>query len=518
MSLPLKGNIKETSLIKLLVHLNREQKTGTLVLVTPNFTKKIFLQNGDAVFASSSYEDDRLGEMLIKAGKITVEQYDRSVEILKATKKRQGAILVELGYLTPKDLFWGVKYQVKEIIQSMFLIEDAAYEFIEGELPQQEVITLKMSMGNLIYAGVNQIVNWTRIRREMPHTDSVLALSSDPLTLFQDIELTPQDKKILSLINGRSTIKQVIDSSWMGSFDALKILYVLWSIGMIEEKKPGGQEAREGAEKSEESMPLNEILRPLTEEEEDLLKKVDLIHAKLATTRFDDLLEVNAKTSVETIKKNYYRLAKEFHPDRYFSSADPEVKGKLTQIFNTLTKAYETLKDPVKRKEYYASLSTAAGPAASARAADHKPAPAAKPAAQKPAAAAPRQPPAAKAAPASAEAEEQFKKGVAEFKKGNFQGAADSFTAATTAAPKNASYWSYLSLAYSKLPGRIKDAEEALLTALKVEPFNADFHANLGLIYIRANQMKKARASFEKALKIDPKNEKAKKGLEQVKG
>jgi len=124
---------------------------------------------------------------------------------------------------------------VNEIIQGMFLLEDAQYEFKEGDIPAQEVISLKMSMGNLIYAGINRITNWTRIRNEMPDTDSVLKLSEDPLNLFQDIELSQQDKKILSLIDGGKTIKEIIDNSWMGSFEALKILYVLWSIGMIEQ-------------------------------------------------------------------------------------------------------------------------------------------------------------------------------------------------------------------------------------------------------------------------------------------
>jgi hypothetical protein len=119
------GNIKDFSLSNVLAYLNRNRKTGTLIIKTPVFTKKIYLIKGDAIFASSTYEDDRLGEMLIKAGKITMEQYDASVEILKKTGKRQGAILIELGYLTPKDLFWGVKYQVKEIIYSLFQLEDA---------------------------------------------------------------------------------------------------------------------------------------------------------------------------------------------------------------------------------------------------------------------------------------------------------------------------------------------------------------------------------------------------------
>jgi hypothetical protein len=93
MEIQLKGNTKDISLIKILVYLNRKRETGTLSLKTPAFTKKIYINLGDAIFASSTYEDDRLGEMLLKAGKITVEQYDQSVELLKSSNKRQGAIL-----------------------------------------------------------------------------------------------------------------------------------------------------------------------------------------------------------------------------------------------------------------------------------------------------------------------------------------------------------------------------------------------------------------------------------------
>jgi Flp pilus assembly protein TadD len=488
MELPLSGNIKDISLVKILVFLNRNRKTGTLAVTTPSVTKKIYFDEGDVIFASSTYEDDRLGEMLLKAGKITVEQYDKSVEILKATRnKRQGAILVELGYLTPKDLFWGVKFQVKEIIYSMFLVEDGTYEFFEGELPTQEVITLKMSIGNLIYTGVNKIVNWTRIRNEMPHIDSAMKLSEDPLSLFQNIELSQQDRKILSLIDGKRTIREVIDSSWMGSFDALKVLYVLWAIGMIE--AGDGREADAGTEESdaagtEETEALSDILKPLSVEEATLLKKVDGIYERLGSMTMAELLEVTVESDSETIKKNYYRLAKEFHPDRYFNSTDPSVKMKLTAIFDTLTEAYSTLKDERLRREYFAS------PAApTKKEADNK----------------------------AERASEQFREGVADFKKGNFWGAIDRFKWAAKLEPENANYWSYLSLACSKVPGRIKEAEEALLTALKLEPFNADFHSHLGLVYMKAGLKKRANASFQKALKIDPKNEKARKGLEQTK-
>ncbi len=490
MELPLNGNITETSLVRILVCLNRKRKTGTLSLVTPQWTKKMYVHFGDVVFASSTYEDDRLGEMLLKAGKISVEQYDRSVEVLKTSGRRQGAILVELGYLTPKDLFWGVKYQVKEIIQSMFLAEDASYVFDEGDIPPQEVITLKMSMGNLIYEAVQRIDNWTRIRNEMPDTSSVLRLSNDPLSLFQDIELSSQDKKILSLIDGTKTIKEVIESSWMGSFEALKILYVLWSLGIVEPAPaPAKGEGETETEEPEMHMSLDDILQPHPDEDEVLKKNIVTVYGRIDSLSPSDLLEIDEDSDSEAVKKNYYRLAKEFHPDRYFTVRDDSVKAKLTAVFDAITKAYTLLKDDRNRTAYFRSRAVAG---------------------KKPAAAGPE------AGETPARAEDLLRRGIEEFKRGNYWGAADDFRWAAKITPEGGIYWNYLSLALSKIPGRLKDAEEALQTAISLEPLNVDFRANLGLIYLKAGMKKRAAGCFDRALAIDPKNEKAIKGMQQA--
>jgi tetratricopeptide (TPR) repeat protein len=478
MGMPLKGNTSEISLPKILAFLNRHRKTGTLLLRTPAFTKKVYLLKGDAIFASSTYEDDRLGEMLVKAGKITMEQYDESVRLLKKkTGKRQGAILVELGYITPKDLFWGVKYQVREIIYSMFLIEGADYEFIEGEIPENEVITLKLSMGNLIYDGVKRIDNLTRIRSELPGTDAVLGLSSDPVSLFQDVELAPQDRKLLSAIDGVKTVKEVIHSAWISSFEGMKVLYVLWSIGVIEEKKKAVQKAEE----IEETVSLEEILQPVSEDESAFLKKVDDLHSNLKRLTPHQLLDLDESSDEETVKKNYYRLTRDFHPDRYFSAADPSVKDKLTSIFDALTNAYAT-------------LAGAKRPADSVSAADGQ----------------------EKQIPSAGNGEKKFKQGVHEFRKGNFAGAVEFFRGATESDPKKPKYWSYLSLSLTKIPHGVKDAENALLEAIRLEPGNADHYANLGLIHLRQGMKEKASEQFSKALKLDPRNTKAKKGLEKT--
>ncbi len=473
MEIPLKGNFKDFSPPKIFVYLNRNRKTGTLIVTTPTFTKKVYLDKGDAIFASSTCEDDRLGEMLIKMGKISLEQFEESVKVLQQTKeKRQGAILVELGYLTPKDLFLSVKYQVKEIICGLFLLEDAEYEFIEAEIPANEVITLKMSMGNLIYEGAKKIDKVSRIKKELPDLSSVMKLSTDPANLFQDLELAPEDRNILSLVDNKKPIKEVMDSSPTNSFETLRTLYALLSIGMIEEKE-------KVLERDEEAVSFEEIVEPHSEEQEEFIKRLNEAYSHFDGLSAHELLEIDENSDAETVKKNYYRLTKEFHPDRYLSSADPSTKDKLSAIFDAVTRAYILLKDEEERKKYFTSLREI----------------------QK------------EEELAAKQAEEQFNHGIKEFKTGNYEGAVACFKLASQLVPEEAQYWSYLSLSFSKIPNRLKDSEEALLQAIKLEPKNAENFANLGHIYLKAGMKESAHNLFEKALTLNPENAKAKKGL-----
>lgn len=479
--IPFTGNFSSVTLPRLLMGLHRKRLTGCLSVNAEVVEKKVYFSKGYAIFSSSSFEDDRLGEMLVKSGKITVEQYDRSVELLKKTGKRQGTILVELGYLTPKELFWGVKYQVREIIYSLFSLERADYEFRQEAIPD-EVITLKMSMGNLTYEGVKRIDNWTRIRKEMPSTEAVLKLNDDPLSLFQEVEFTQQDKKILSLIDGKRSVKQVVEDSWLNSFEAMKILYVLCSLGIITEKKVEGS-----------GIPLEELFRPASEGMEALKKRVTSFHERLRQGGISnhELLEVSPAASLEEIKKSYYRMAKEFHPDRFYDSDDQAIKDQLSAIFDAITDAYNSLK---------AAAASMEEPPISLEPLEEKKE---------------SQPPPAQKDPALL-AGEKAKKGLLSLKAGDIASAVNLLREATGLAPDNPDHWSHLALALSRKAGGFKESEKAMFEAIGLDPANDDLYANLGLLYLRAKLHDKAKTQFEKSLALNPENAKAKQGLKNL--
>lgn len=47
-----------------------------------------------------------IGELLIKSGIITIDQLNEALQIQKQSQKKLGEILIELGYITTRDLIW----------------------------------------------------------------------------------------------------------------------------------------------------------------------------------------------------------------------------------------------------------------------------------------------------------------------------------------------------------------------------------------------------------------------------
>src|ERR1700704_2311786 len=133
----LRGQVTELPLPDILQHLRLSRSTGGLSLVSGGARKALYLKDGRVVFASSNLPNDRLGEILIREGKITVDEYEASIRAI--TKgKRQGKVLVEMGALSPKDLWEGVQFQVKEIVYTVFQWDEGLFHFEDSSLPEKE--------------------------------------------------------------------------------------------------------------------------------------------------------------------------------------------------------------------------------------------------------------------------------------------------------------------------------------------------------------------------------------------
>ena len=154
---PHSGKIQDTPLPDILEYLRQSKATGTLTVQSKEITKCIYIKSGQIVFATSTGLHDRLGEILVKSGKLTRENLDHALRIYQkgAGIKKLGAILVENGFVNPKDLFNGLKVQVKDIIFSLFLWTEGEYRY-EERLPS-DMIQLPINFQELISEIIRRI-------------------------------------------------------------------------------------------------------------------------------------------------------------------------------------------------------------------------------------------------------------------------------------------------------------------------------------------------------------------------
>ena len=91
------GDISETPLPEVLQKINYYRVPGVLNAACEKGRKDIYISGGEVIFASSTFDDDRLGEFLLAKKKITQEQYDRSVELLISTGNRFSTLPTNSG-------------------------------------------------------------------------------------------------------------------------------------------------------------------------------------------------------------------------------------------------------------------------------------------------------------------------------------------------------------------------------------------------------------------------------------
>lgn len=471
---PLSGLLKDFRIADILLDLQRNRKTGVLLLKSNSILKWIYFKNGEMIFSASNQAVDRLGDILLRERKINFMQYNHSVDILKKTGKRQGTILVELGYLKPKELVLAVQHQVEEIILSLFDLEMGEFEFKEGPFPTDEVITLKLSAANLIYRGIKRINNIARIRDETPAVDAILGLSPDPLNLFQSVILDEIGKNVLSYINGKTPIKDILSLLPFSELDTLKTIYALLSIKIIEIKEEG--------KSSVEGITFEDIIKePEIKVPKEIIERTEDIYRRYESLSYYEILGIKEWATQGELKRAYYRTAKEFHPDRYYSLESEKLKDKLNIIFSFVTAAYATLSNPEKRRQYDKQLF-------------HK---------------------AERTLSNEELAKLKFDEGKTEFARHNNAQALELFGQAVYLNSSIARYHYYYSLALSKL-NRLKEAVKAIERALKIDSSNADYLAEAGHFYLKLGFSKRAKGNFEKALRLSPSHKRAEEGMKNL--
>lgn len=341
----LQGDASAFRLPEVLTFLSTTRKTGTLTLVNDGKEARLFFHDGALVYANSNQEQFRLGAILLRKKKISREQRDRIDALMQRDGGQFGQLSVQSGVMSDAELRDSLKVQVSEIVYDAFVWEGGTFSFAQETSLPSHAVTIAIDLANLIMEGARRIEEWEQCLKLLPNPSMIFRVVATPRD--EKITLTAEEWKILFMINGQRTIKELCDDSEDDPFQVYRLLYGLSANKLVEvagehahEDTGGGANAvtgtmaadatirqtspRFGSESTIQDEP-NDDTSLLVASEERLLSYADVVRPTVAQ------LTVEHDGTVIPLTDPEYLLGR--HRENNIQLTDPGVSGFHARIY-----------------------------------------------------------------------------------------------------------------------------------------------------------------------------------------
>ena len=464
----LEGALSERSLPVLLNQLYSKQLTGTLNLQHAEIKKVIYFKGGYPIFARSNLLGECLGRMLVKEGVLSQEQCDSSIELSNTGGRLQGTVLIEMGLLSPEELHEALTRQVTEKLLSAFAWSEGRYRFAPAKNFRKNVTEIQLSPAALILEGVSRYWPAERIDQYLATMRlDYLSQSKNPLFRFQEMGLSRRGEAIFDECLGDLTLEQILERYPLSRREVRQVLAALILSGMITPSATAVSLDLGGQEQRRRDQPQDQELRK---------KILDDYHRILQADYFS-ALGVSRQCSPQEVRRAYYRLAKEYHPDRYLGlGLSQDMEQKANEMFHYLTQAYSVLSDKEASAGYFDELVN--GPKRTVNVGH------------------------------ILAAETAYQRGRTLSRLRRYKDAVAYLKQAVELSAKEPEYLTqYAWAVYKNEPDSVeaqKQALEILITSRELNPRLEDTHLYLGYIYRALNKQRHSVKAFELAVQVNP--------------
>ncbi len=228
-----RGDLAATPLPKVLATIHRYRVPGVITARRPDVVKKVFLDAGRVVFATSSDMDDTLGTFLVRKGLITAADLEESGRRIVFGGKRQGEVLIDMGVLEPPEMSSAVLAQVSGILWSIFDWDSGEVTFEVGRFRAEEKIQMDLPIDLAIREGIMKVANPKALVKQLGAS----------WTLLERVEgtappgdLSADERTYLSFVDGRTPF---VDLCRKGPGDAAtnaRLLFLFFCHDLIRRK------------------------------------------------------------------------------------------------------------------------------------------------------------------------------------------------------------------------------------------------------------------------------------------
>jgi tetratricopeptide (TPR) repeat protein len=492
----IRGFFSPPALAELIRDLYMDERTGTLVLGRSGVEKRILLDRGMILAASSTLPDEGLSVLLVERRMMREEE----AETLKGLDDAQVAeVAARRGLVTPETLQAVSRDLAQRILTSLFRWEDIEYRFAEGPVTAGLLQANVVASFEMIIHALRSMVGFEPIREAMLRQDRALRLPDQIYLPVDQLTLVPIEGFLLSRIDGQTKVRDVLAQVPPSEEEAaarfLFGLLILGLVNFVPAIAPGPLSCRDLVRGEEEK-----------KRREDRERSEVLDFYRLARQGLPHLiLGIDEGAAQDQVKAAYLERKERFQPSRFMKKVQQDLREELQIIEARLLESFLAVRSQKLGAARAAGASTERVVSLDLESL----------ALRKELTKTEKQ---SFEEEKSRRAEQFFAKARDYFKMGDFFNCIRYCEFATSYSDRNAGVFSLLGQSLQRNPDYRwqKRAESALLRAAELEPFNPSHLVALGHFYRSHGLHAKAKKEYEKTLKLMPTHAEALSSLKEL--
>jgi outer membrane protein assembly factor BamB/tetratricopeptide (TPR) repeat protein len=232
----LKGNLSSVNLTEIFQMLSLSGREGTLFIYEGSRKRAIcFTKEGVSIRSRERNENLLIGKILVRLGCLDEQQLQQAVETRRSGDKLIGDVLVDSGLCGREDVEEAFRVQSAEEIQDLFLYRsDAQFEYVDEFFPETEVPYVNLNVNALLIEIARRTDEWEYIRRRIRGPREIYHFTGVEAQIDGDTLQECFADRIDPLIDGASSVRDIIERSYVGKFEVCKLLANYLDAGIVE--------------------------------------------------------------------------------------------------------------------------------------------------------------------------------------------------------------------------------------------------------------------------------------------
>ncbi|HEX6177477.1 MAG TPA: DUF4388 domain-containing protein, partial [Thermoanaerobaculia bacterium] len=228
----LEGDIKDINLVERLIELWRERFTGAIRFENDGIIKIIYFKEGSILSASTNDRADSVDEILMRAGKVSKEHVKQALAKRKESETL-GDALLNLGFITRKELTWARRIQVINVLRSIEQWGAGTYTIVADYLPKREEGTI-YPLPQIIVEMVVTDSDRAKFERLLDSGAVVFEKAPGQEETFRGLGLNEDAEAVMAEVDGTRTASEVAAASRQETFNAFKLMHALSLLGIVQ--------------------------------------------------------------------------------------------------------------------------------------------------------------------------------------------------------------------------------------------------------------------------------------------